>query len=68
MDKIFNGVLLERPELAVSLYMETARALNSDEFARFMLGEASTKEWLRVITAMPQRPFIKQLVRQLLHD
>ena len=68
MDKIFNGVLLERPELAVSLYMETARALNSDEFARFMLGEASTKEWLRVITAMPQWPFIKQLIRQLLHD
>lgn len=68
MDKIFNGVLLDRPELAVSLYMETARALNADEFARFMLGQASLRDWLRVIIAMPQRPFIKQLIRQLRHD
>lgn len=68
MDKIFNGVLLDRPDLAVSLFMETARALNADEFARFMLGQASLREWLRVITAMPQRPFIKQLIRQLRHD
>ena len=64
MDSIFNGVLLSRPDLAVSLYMRMARALNGDQFARFMLGQATANDWLRVIAAMPKGPFIKQAVKQ----
>ena len=60
MDKIFNGVLLSRPELGVSLYMRMAKALNGDQFARFMLGQATIRDWLHVIAAMPKGPFIKQ--------
>jgi len=64
MDTIFNGVLLSRPDLAVSLYMDMAGALNGDQFARFMLGQATANDWLRVIAAMPKGPFIKQVVKQ----
>jgi lycopene beta-cyclase len=60
MDRIFNGVLLNRPDLAVSLYMRMAKALTGDQFARFMLGQASLSDWLRVIAAMPKMPFLKQ--------
>ena len=65
MDSIFNGVLLSRPDLAVSLYMDMARALNGDQFARFMLGQATANDWLRVIAAMPKGPFLKQVLKQL---
>jgi lycopene beta-cyclase len=65
MDKIFNGVLLSRPDLGVSLYMRMAKALNGDQFARFMLGQATIRDWLHVIAAMPKGPFVKQLYRTI---
>jgi len=68
MDKIFNAVLISRPDLAVSIFMRTAKALNGDEFSRFMLGSAGTLEWLKVILAMPKWPFIKQLMSVLKND
>ena len=64
MDSIFNGVLLSRPDLAVSLYMRMAHALNGDQFARFMLGQATANDWLRVIAAMPKLAFLKQVFEQ----
>ena len=66
MDNIFNGVLISRPDLAVSLYMRMAKALTGNQFARFMLGQATTSDWLRVISAMPKGPFLQQLLKQLL--
>jgi lycopene beta-cyclase len=66
MDKIFNGVLLSRPDLGVSLYMRMAKALNGDQFARFMLGQATARDWVHVISAMPKGPFLKQFLIQLL--
>ena len=66
MDNIFNGVLISSPDLAVSLYMRMAKALNGDQFARFMLGQATTSDWLRVISAMPKGPFLRQLLKQIL--
>lgn len=63
MDKIFNGVLVAQPELGVSLMMHTARALDADGFARFMLGCATTMDWTKVIMAMPKLPFLKQVFR-----
>jgi len=64
MDKIFNGVLLSRPDLGVSLYMRMAKALNGDQFARFMLGQASARDWVHVIAAMPKWPFLKQFLQR----
>ena len=60
MDAIFNGVLIQHPQLAIDLFMRTARSLNADQFARFMLGEAGFSIWTKVIAAMPKIPFLKQ--------
>ena len=60
MDTIFNGVLLNHPNLGTEIFMRTAKALTGDQFARFMLGEADTYIWAKVIAAMPKLPFIKQ--------
>jgi lycopene beta-cyclase len=49
--------------------MATAKALNAEQFSRFMLGRAGLIEWVRVILAMPKWPFIKSALQQLLaHD
>jgi lycopene beta-cyclase len=62
MDRIFNGVLMARPELGVPIMMGTARALDGDGFARFMLGSATMADWAKVILAMPKLPFVKQVL------
>jgi lycopene beta-cyclase len=61
MDQIFNRVLLSQPELGVSLMMLTAKALDANGFARFMLGSATIIDWVKVIMAMPKIPFLKQV-------
>jgi lycopene beta-cyclase len=61
MDKVFNRVLMAQPELAVSLMMRTAEALDANGFARFMLGSATIMDWAKVIIAMPKVPFLKQI-------
>ena len=63
MDKIFNRVLLAQPELGVSIMMRTAKALDANGFARFMLGSATLTDWAKVILAMPKAPFLKQVLR-----
>jgi lycopene beta-cyclase len=64
MDKLFNGVLVAQPHLAVTLMMRTAKSLNPEGFARFMLGEATLLDWIRVILAMPKIPFLRQVFKQ----
>ena len=62
MDTIFNDVLVNHPNLGTEIFMRTAKALTGDQFARFMLGEADTYIWAKVIAAMPKLPFIKQMI------
>lgn len=62
MDKIFNAVLMAQPELGVTIMVRTAKALEADGFARFMLGNATFIDWTKVILAMPKIAFIKQLL------
>jgi len=62
MDSIFNAVLLNYPSLSSQIFMRTAQALNGDQFARFMLGQADARIWARVIAAMPKVPFLKQMI------
>lgn len=68
MDKIFNAVLISRSDLAVTIFMRTAKALNGDEFSRFMLGSAGVLAWIKVVLAMPKRPFIRQFFSVLRND
>jgi lycopene beta-cyclase len=58
MDCIFMAVLRRYPELAPMIFTRMATALNADEFALFLSGEAGIKLWLRVVMAMPKTPFI----------
>jgi lycopene beta-cyclase len=64
MDNIFNGVLMAHPELGVTIMMRTAKALDANGFARFMLGSATLIDWAKVILAMPKISFLKQIFRQ----
>jgi len=64
MDNLLNGVLIAEPRLAVTLMMQTAKSLNPEGFARFMLGQATLVDWTRVILAMPKIPFLKQVFKR----
>jgi lycopene beta-cyclase len=70
MDKVFNRALNSQPDRGVGLFMGTGKALNAEQFARFMLGSAGVMEWVKVIMAMPKWAFIKAAVTQLFsrHD
>jgi lycopene beta-cyclase len=57
LDSLFNGVLVAEPKLAVSLMMKTAKSLSPEGFVRFMLGQATLVDWVKVILAMPKKPF-----------
>jgi hypothetical protein len=63
MDNLFNGVLTSEPHLAVTLMMKTAKSLTPEGFARFMLGQATLFDWIRVILSMPKIPFLKQVLK-----
>ena len=70
MDKVFNRALNSQPDRGVGLFMGTGKALNAEQFARFMLGSAGVMEWAKVIMAMPKWAFIEAAVTQLFsrHD
>lgn len=61
LDALFIKVLINQPRLGGDILSQVARALPDDGFARFMAGEASVKDWLNVIIAMPKIPFIQAL-------
>lgn len=70
MDKVFNRALSAQPDRGAGLFMATGKALNAEQFARFMLGNADLMAWAKVIMAMPKWLFIQAAVAQLFssHD
>ena len=65
MDTVLLTVLRHWPEWAPELFQRMGRALDGDEFARFLSGEADWPLRLKVIIAMPKAPFLRGLVRLL---
>ena len=65
MDAVLLTVLRHWPERAPELFLQMGRALDGDEFARFLSGEADWPLRLKVIMAMPKAPFLRGLVRLL---
>ena len=59
MDKVFLHVLKAHPTIAISLFSKMAHALTGDEFARFMSGIPSWGCLMKIILAMPKRPFLQ---------
>ena len=65
MDSVLLTVLRHWPERAPELFLRMGCALDGDEFARFLGGEADWRLRLKVIMAMPKWPFLRGLVRML---
>ena len=65
MDAVLLTVLRHWPERAPELFRRMGRALDGDEFARFLSGAADWPLRLKVIMAMPKAPFLRGLVRLL---
>lgn len=65
MDAVLLSVLRHWPAQAPRLFLAMARALNGDEFARFLGGEADWRLRAKVVMAMPKLPFIRGLLRFL---
>ena len=63
MDAVLLSVLRHWPERAPELFLRMGRALDGDEFARFLSGEADWPLRLKVVMAMPKWPFLRGLVR-----
>ncbi len=69
MDKVFNHALSTQPDRGVGLFMATGKALDAEEFARFMLGNVGAMEWAKVIMGMPKWSFIQAALWQMFkHD
>ena len=62
MDEVFITVLKSRPELAPNLFLNMAKALDGNEFAQFLSGEADWRICLKVVMAMPKIIFLNSLV------
>ena len=65
MDAVLLTVLRHWPERAPDLFLRMGRALDGDEFARFLSGEADWPLRLKVIMAMPKWPFLRGLAWML---
>lgn len=61
MDKTFLRVLRKHPQLAPKLFMNMAQNLSAEAFARFMMEKSTWLDYLKVILAMPKKPFIQQI-------
>ena len=66
MDEVFVAVLRHWPALAPALFLRMARALDGDEFALFLSGEAGWALRFKVILAMPKWIFIKAVCRLIM--
>ena len=64
MDEIFNKVLINNPQIAVDLFLNTTKSLSADEFAKFMTNKTNFNIWLKVIAHMPKKPFIGQILKR----
>ena len=61
MDEVFITVLRHKPETAPELFLRMANALDGDQFALFLNGEAGWKIRIKIVMAMPKLIFIKAL-------
>ena len=66
MDEVFVVVLRHWPARSPELFLRMARALDGDEFALFLSGEAGWALRFKVILAMPKWIFIKAVCRLII--
>ena len=59
LDRIFLAALSRYSTIAPQLFLSMATTLSAKQFALFMNHQAGLLVWLKVIWAMPKRPFMK---------
>jgi lycopene beta-cyclase len=65
MDTLFLKVILHKPSLAPTLFMAMFHRVNAHSMVRFLSDQATLKDYLWIIFALPPIPFLMQLIRQL---
>jgi len=63
MDKIFLSFLAEHPSEAPEVFFHLFQRVPSNRLVRFLSDRASIVDIIRVVAAMPKRPFIRQAGR-----
>lgn len=61
MDRIFLRVLRDAPELAAGLFVSLFSNVDSPRLIRFLSDQATLRDQLAVISALPSGPFLKRL-------
>ncbi len=61
MDQTFLAALLRNPDQAPDWFLSMGRRLSGDDFARFMSGETNPSLWIKLLLALPKRPFLRAL-------
>ena len=65
MDRLFLSLLRHRPGSAPGLFLSMFERSNPDALVRFLSDDASTRDLLRIVTALPAQPFLRQIGRGL---
>jgi lycopene beta-cyclase len=63
MDSIYLEVLVNNASVTPTCFMQIAKHLTGDEFARFMSHRATLTIWTKVILALPKWIFIKAMIK-----
>jgi lycopene beta-cyclase len=63
MDRLFLRVLRDQPEQAPRLFERMFQRVPGPALLRFLGDQASALDCLRLVTALPARPFLKSLVQ-----
>jgi lycopene beta-cyclase len=63
MDQLFLRVIRARPEKAPDLFLSLFKNTNTQSIIRFLSDQASIRDYLCIIRALPPKPFIGQLFR-----
>lgn len=61
MDRVFLRAMAQHTDRTPGYFLKIARALDGDQFARFMSDQATAMDWLRVVAALPKGDFIAAL-------
>lgn len=62
LDRVFLSVLKAHPEAAPEIFLSMAKVLTGDELAKFMSGLAHLPIYVKLISAMPKKMFINQIL------
>ena len=65
MDGLFLSLLRDRPHSAPGLFLSMFERSNPAALMRFLSDDASMRDLLRIVTALPAQPFIRQIGRGL---